>query len=240
MLETDPIDFAPLIIRTDSKYSIQCEPSALPVAVVHNLSQGNSGMTSWLPKWRRNDFRTVDGKPVTNQGLICYIDALLDERKQAGQTVRALLVYSITGRQASLKSTQVKFEHVYGHRGEAGNEGADRQANLGCALPAEADRDWPMLEAEVRARIAETQKALELADEEGMLEALSDDLPPMSSSPPRSEAAMSSSPPSTPEKRGPAWSERIPTTTASVVTQVSEEDLLVRSHASFSVSWLPP
>lgn len=135
-------------------------------------------MTTWLPRWRRNNFRTADGKPVSNQGLICYIDSLLDERRQAGQKVRKPLR---PWRSHAHILAQVKFEHVYGHRGDVGNEGADHQANLGCVLPTEADRDWQALETKVRARIEEAKAAMDLADEEGMLEAMSDDKPLASS-----------------------------------------------------------
>ncbi|KAI0337718.1 ribonuclease H-like protein [Trametopsis cervina] len=138
VLETDPVDYTPLIIRTDSKYCIQC-------------------LHDWLPRWRRNGFRTGGGKPVSNKELICYIDALLVERKKFGQ--------------------KVTFEHVRGHSGDVGNDGADGQANLGCELPAEPDRDWALLEQTTRDRIADAQTAMEQADEEGLIEAMSDDKP---------------------------------------------------------------
>ena len=89
-------------------------------------------MTVWLSRWRRNGFRTSTGSAVSNQKLICYIDALLNERRQAGQSVR--------------------FEHVRGHSGDPGNEAADGLANSGCTLPALEDKDWIALEEDVRTR----------------------------------------------------------------------------------------
>lgn len=41
------------------------------------------------------------------------------------------------------------MEHVYGHRGETGNEGADRLANEGTLLPPKPDPDWLALEKSV-------------------------------------------------------------------------------------------
>ncbi|KAI0085542.1 ribonuclease H-like domain-containing protein [Irpex rosettiformis] len=138
VLETAPRCDMPLIIRSDSRYSIDC-------------------VSKWLPRWRRNKFRTAEGKPVSNKELICYIDALLTEREQEGQ--------------------KVTFEHVYGHRGDMGNEGADRQANLGCELPEQPDLDWESFELEARMRTAEAKDAMERATEELLKEAMSDDKP---------------------------------------------------------------
>ena len=41
------------------------------------------------------------------------------------------------------------FKHVYGHRGEEGNENADSLANKGCWLPEVPEPDWAALEQEV-------------------------------------------------------------------------------------------
>ena len=45
------------------------------------------GFKEWLPKWKRNHFRTSTGKDVSNAGIIRYFDALLQERALAGQRV---------------------------------------------------------------------------------------------------------------------------------------------------------
>ncbi|KAI0051199.1 hypothetical protein FA95DRAFT_1580754 [Auriscalpium vulgare] len=63
ILETTPISFRPLIIKTDSKYSIDC-------------------VTKWLSGWRGRGWRTANGQPVKNLALIKYLAVLLDARLQ--------------------------------------------------------------------------------------------------------------------------------------------------------------
>ncbi|KAN0113624.1 Ribonuclease H-like domain containing protein [Russula decolorans] len=67
-LETTPITSAPLIIKSDSQYSIKC-------------------FTDWLPGWRRHNFTTSKGEPVKNVELIMYMDALISLRDRSGQQV---------------------------------------------------------------------------------------------------------------------------------------------------------
>ncbi|KIK47662.1 hypothetical protein CY34DRAFT_212831 [Suillus luteus UH-Slu-Lm8-n1] len=67
-LETTPFSQRPLMIKTDSKYSIQC-------------------VESWLPKWSANGFRTATGQSVKNAELIRYLAALLYARERAGPKV---------------------------------------------------------------------------------------------------------------------------------------------------------
>ncbi|KAG2044576.1 ribonuclease H-like domain-containing protein [Suillus americanus] len=67
-LETAPFSQRPLMIKTDSKYSIQC-------------------FESWFPKWSANGFRTANGQPVKNAELIRYLAALLYARERAGPKV---------------------------------------------------------------------------------------------------------------------------------------------------------
>lgn len=67
-LETTPFSQRPLMIKTDSKYSIQC-------------------VESWLPKWSTNGFRTANGQSVKNAELIRYLAALLYARERAGPKV---------------------------------------------------------------------------------------------------------------------------------------------------------
>ncbi|KAG1754741.1 natural resistance-associated macrophage protein-domain-containing protein [Suillus paluster] len=69
VLETAPFSQQPLMIKTDSSYSIQC-------------------FESWLPKWSVNGFRTANGQPVKNAELIRYLAALLYARERAGPKVR--------------------------------------------------------------------------------------------------------------------------------------------------------
>ncbi|MGC3003511.1 ribonuclease H family protein [Streptomyces sp. G35A] len=56
---TDPA--VPLEVRMDSQYAMKA-------------------VTTWLPGWKRNGWRTAAGKPVANQELVVRIDALLQDR----------------------------------------------------------------------------------------------------------------------------------------------------------------
>jgi ribonuclease HI len=56
---TDPA--VPLEIRMDSQYAMKA-------------------VTTWLPGWKRNGWKTSAGKPVANQDLVVRIDELLDGR----------------------------------------------------------------------------------------------------------------------------------------------------------------
>ncbi|TFK63966.1 ribonuclease H-like protein, partial [Pluteus cervinus] len=104
VLETAPPSKTPLLIKTDSQYSISC-------------------FEEWLPKWRLNGFRTST-RPVKNLGIIKYLSALLDKRKESGQIVC--------------------LQYVKGHTRYdlEGNDGADYQANLGTLLSRADELDW--------------------------------------------------------------------------------------------------
>lgn len=56
---TDP--GVPLEVRMDSQYAMKA-------------------VTTWLPGWKRNGWRTAAGKPVANQELVVRIDGLLQDR----------------------------------------------------------------------------------------------------------------------------------------------------------------
>jgi ribonuclease HI len=56
---TDPD--VPLEVRMDSQYAMKA-------------------VTTWLPGWKRNGWKTAAGKPVANQELVVRIDELLDGR----------------------------------------------------------------------------------------------------------------------------------------------------------------
>ncbi|KAI0646200.1 ribonuclease H-like domain-containing protein [Trametes meyenii] len=63
VLETAPKDKYPLVIKTDSQYSIGC-------------------FREWIATWKRNGWRTANGGTVANVSLIKYTDALLEERRE--------------------------------------------------------------------------------------------------------------------------------------------------------------
>ncbi|MFD2691178.1 ribonuclease H [Streptomyces phyllanthi] len=59
LASTDPD--VPLEVRMDSQYAMKA-------------------VTTWLPGWKRNGWRTAAGKPVANQDLVVRIDELLEGR----------------------------------------------------------------------------------------------------------------------------------------------------------------
>lgn len=65
-----------------------------------------NGVTSWLPKWKRNGWRTSDNKPVKNAELWRRLDAAVERH-------------------------HVIWLWVKGHAGNPGNERADALANRG-------------------------------------------------------------------------------------------------------------
>lgn len=77
-----------LCIFTDSKFTINC-------------------MTSWIGKWKKNNWKTQSGEPVINKESVLALEKALN----------------------SLEA--VKWVHVRGHQGNHGNEQADRLARSG-------------------------------------------------------------------------------------------------------------
>ncbi|KAH8991281.1 ribonuclease H-like domain-containing protein [Lactarius akahatsu] len=120
-LQTAPTSPIPLVIKTDSKYAMKC-------------------IDKWLPLWRKNNFRTSEGRPVKNSELIMYADALTSMRKKAGQEVR--------------------FEHVAGHAGEPGNEGADKLAVSGCELREVSTPNWGELRLQLEKKMRKKKTAV--------------------------------------------------------------------------------
>lgn len=66
-------------------------------------------LTEWYPRWEREGWRTASGGPVENKGLIQEV--LAEMRSKPVRSIR--------------------FEHVYGHRGNYYNELADQLADQG-------------------------------------------------------------------------------------------------------------
>jgi ribonuclease HI len=98
---TDPA--VPLEVRMDSQYAMKA-------------------VTTWLPGWKRNGWRTAAGKPVANRDLVVRIDELL-----AGRTV--------------------EFRYVAAHQvdGDPLNDFADRAASQAAIAQRSAgsDQDSP-------------------------------------------------------------------------------------------------
>jgi ribonuclease HI len=76
------------------------------VVVTTDSRYVQDGITAWIARWRRNGWRTADGKPVKNVDLWQRLDDLV-----AGH--------------------EVQWRWVKGHAGHAENERADRLANRG-------------------------------------------------------------------------------------------------------------
>ncbi|KAI0958123.1 hypothetical protein AcW1_006296 [Taiwanofungus camphoratus] len=82
VLETASRIKHPLLIKTDSQYSINC-------------------FRSWLPKWIATGFKSASGQPVKNAALIRYLSALLDERGRQGQKVHLQYVRGHVGEEGN-------------------------------------------------------------------------------------------------------------------------------------------
>lgn len=65
---------------------------------------------------------------VKNKAVIIFLSNLLEKCGEEGQFV--------------------KLEHVRGHAGDPGNEGADELATIGASMPELPERDWTILETE--------------------------------------------------------------------------------------------
>ncbi len=65
-----------------------------------------NGIISWMPRWKRNGWRTSDKQPVKNADLWRRLDS-------------------------AVSSHEVHWHWVKGHAGHEGNERADRLANAG-------------------------------------------------------------------------------------------------------------
>ncbi|KAI5475694.1 hypothetical protein MNV49_001028 [Pseudohyphozyma bogoriensis] len=100
ILETDPDKTLPLIINTDSEYTINV-------------------FSRYLPKWRQNGWKTADNKPVLNQDLIHYITKLIALRMPPNS-------YALT---ANIKFRKVKA-HVGIYGNEMADELAKKGAMM--------------------------------------------------------------------------------------------------------------
>lgn len=70
-----------------------------------------NALTRWISNWKKNNWRKSNGEVVLNKFLLGSIDNMIEFFKRNGKEIR--------------------FEHVYGHRGDKYNEEADFLANDG-------------------------------------------------------------------------------------------------------------
>ena len=107
-IETCPFPNMPLEIRTDSQYTIMC-------------------MTTYLPGWLRNGFKT-SAKKTGPRGEVTYTKGDSRSDVKNADMIKHLLVLL---RQRG-KDAPVRFKHVRGHIGVEGNEGADVSYDVLC------------------------------------------------------------------------------------------------------------
>lgn len=79
------------------------------VAIFTDSQYVQKGITEWLPSWKRRGWKTSSGTSVKNQDLWRTLDELVSRH-------------------------EVEWHWVRGHAGHAGNEEADRLANLGVQM----------------------------------------------------------------------------------------------------------
>jgi len=108
-----------------------------------------SGISEWLPNWVKRNWRTATGEPVKNKGVIQYLAHLLDKRPGKVSVLFTLSLsftfittISLTCQYMTTWYAKVRLEHVKGHSGDEGNDGADHLAVMGCSAPALAERNW--------------------------------------------------------------------------------------------------
>ena len=78
----------------------------MPVRVVTDSQYLRQGITQWLPRWKRNGWKTATRQPVKNQDLWERLDRALGEHR-------------------------IEWRWVKGHAGHPENERADALANRG-------------------------------------------------------------------------------------------------------------
>ncbi len=86
--------------------ALQSTPAHLPIQIWTDSGYVKDGITSWISGWKNRGWKKADGKPVLNLELWQQLDALSQNR-------------------------QIDWQWIKGHAGHAGNEMADKLANLG-------------------------------------------------------------------------------------------------------------
>ena len=80
----------------------------VPVRLHTDSTYLRNGVGKWLPRWKRNGWKTADNQPVKNADLWQRLEAAVEPH-------------------------DVEWRWVRGHAGNAGNERADALANRGMA-----------------------------------------------------------------------------------------------------------
>lgn len=88
--------------------ALQATTGARAVRLHTDSQYLKNGVTQWMAKWKRNGWKTADGKPVKNKDLWLALDA------------------AVSGR-------NIEWIWVRGHDGDPGNERADELARAGLA-----------------------------------------------------------------------------------------------------------
>ncbi|WP_432984322.1 ribonuclease HI [Dactylosporangium sp. CA-233914] len=86
--------------------ALQSLTRPVPVHLYTDSSYVRNGITTWVPRWKRNGWQTADKQPVKNVDLWLELDALVARY-------------------------QVEWHWVKGHAGHPENERADRLAAKG-------------------------------------------------------------------------------------------------------------
>mmetsp|Transcript_775 Transcript_775/g.871 ORF Transcript_775/g.871 Transcript_775/m.871 type:complete len:309 (-) Transcript_775:3-929(-) len=103
------IDIANEIVECNGKVSTKYE-------IYSDSQYAQSCITKWCDEWMKNNWKTSQGKPVSNKDIISSVIPILNYINQ---------YYN------KHQFGDLQFFHVRGHRGDYGNEMADRLANIG-------------------------------------------------------------------------------------------------------------
>ncbi|OOS07300.1 ribonuclease HI / DNA polymerase-3 subunit epsilon [Moraxella cuniculi DSM 21768] len=86
--------------------ALQNTPQDAPLQLWTDSGYVKDGITKWIANWKSRGWKKADGKPVLNQQLWQQLDTLCQNRS-------------------------IDWQWIKGHAGHAGNEMADKLANLG-------------------------------------------------------------------------------------------------------------
>jgi len=124
ILEIAPVCVKPLVVRSDSYYTIRGMVLCLQLVwiLIRTL---DSAVTRWWKRWAKKGWVTTAGQPVRNRGVIEYILSMVRVRKLQGQSFR--------------------MEKVYAREGDRGHGAARALARAARSLPEIPDREWERL-----------------------------------------------------------------------------------------------